>query len=1742
VPLTDSTDSEIVLQAPVTVAVNSAGQFTVALYATDDTALAPAGWTWQITENIAGLTPSTWSFFLAYGSGSTQDLSDLTPVAEVTPVSAYLPESGGLMTGTITLGGSPPLKLPSGTSGDVLTSDASGNLTLAGIPGASLVSPAFTGTPTAPTASPLTDDTQIATTAYADNAVSTEKSRAEAAEALLAPLASPALTGSPTAPTQTTGDSSTKIATDAFVQAALPSGSSPLPIGSGGTGQTTAQLALNALAGATTSGDYLRGTGSNVQMHALEAADLAGTVAIANGGTGSGTQNFVDLTSGQSIAGVKTFTGEVVVPTPVNTTDAVTKAYADAIASGLSARASVNEATTAVLSPSYNWTSTGGGTLTATTTGVLTVDGQSVALNDRVLVQNETGGNAPYNGIYLCTTAGASGGSPAAYVLTRSTDMNTGADFPGAVTFCEKGTTNTGSGFVCITPPTVTLNTTNITWTQNSATGAITAGSGLTQSGSTISLTAPVPINLGGTGTETGAPANEVFAGPNGSTGAPAFRALVSADIPNNAANTSGTAAGLSSTLAIGSGGTGAGTASGARTNLGLGAAALLATPIPAADLPGPSAWINAVTQYSASTGGSGSANATAIQNAINAAATAGGGEVYLPAGTYPITNLTLSTAVTLLGDGPGATVLSVAAGTTGAVIALTTPASTRRTCVRDLMVEGNNVSVTGISLVNTGLSPGTPGQHRLYNVVVQDCGVDAFYYGTALVETFTAFCTAYNAGRYGYNITTGATDSRWVSCTTGPSASHGFVVTGSNNHFSLCKAYYAGYNGSTFSAGHGWYVVGTSAYPTMGNTWDGCEAQDCAQQGWNFTPNGGSLNNLTMTACVIDSCNAASGTGGNGVAIATNSVVYSSVTNCVAWNRSGGAGAMTYGISVAGTQTGLVISGNGFNIPVTGSTGPFFYSSGYGYLLAEPYIFDLTGVSEYVKTPALVQAPASAQALSNSTAITVNTAYGLIPLTASAAVTGITMPTSGLQSGQTVTLVNQSAYSITFAASGTSNVADGTSDVIAAATSAVYSWDGNTSLWYRVAGTLPPATTVAEGVVQLAGDLGGTASSPVVEKIQGTAISAPAGGATHFLTATGAWNIPSGASTVVTVATATGTAATDEANIASAVTAAGSGGTVYFPQGTYSAANISPLSGQTWYGPAVIQRPPGASSVITATGITGWTMTGGLTVDGGGAPFAYTAAGTPTTTFTAPGSAYLNGTQVVLTVSPTGTGSPPSGISNGTTYYVVSASADTFKLSTTLGGSATGSGSGSGLVSGNLSTYQPAVSLTNCTGCRLDGITVQNTPAADEAAGNPAIQLRGTVRCTVINCQITNVGYGILLGLVSGDQNSPTFYTCYANVISDCMIDNSVNDAIFMTENLGTVTPGTVYGLVAGNVVTGCTIRNCGDSAVEIGSGSVYCEVSGCTMIGISNASGNNGIFFRDASHCNATGCTVSNYTKSGSTGVQMLNLNSTNTHNSVNSIDVYNCFYGYQVCGSYDGTTLNTNGTPAVDIAINGGVVEGTLGSGIWLFNVNGFSITGTQVYAAGQQGIQIGEYLTTGTGCTDGTITGCRVLNSSQDASGNVGIILFENTAGITISGCRVGDNQGGSATQKYGIDIYDTSVTNVTIEGCDLRGYATGGAPISNSSTAPPIRVFRCLGYNPQGLLLVTPSASPWTYTAGATPEVLYLAGATVSGVTKNTIAIPYNSAASTSTAYALEPNESVTISYTGSFSYSATDRK
>lgn len=101
---------------------------------------------------------------------------------------------------------------------------------------APLVSPAFTGSPTAPTAVGGTNTTQISTTAFV-----------QAAVAPLAPLASPALTGTPTAPTPSAADRSTKLVTTEFVKSGalmvLSKGAVAVPV----TGVTVETTCLDLL-------------------------------------------------------------------------------------------------------------------------------------------------------------------------------------------------------------------------------------------------------------------------------------------------------------------------------------------------------------------------------------------------------------------------------------------------------------------------------------------------------------------------------------------------------------------------------------------------------------------------------------------------------------------------------------------------------------------------------------------------------------------------------------------------------------------------------------------------------------------------------------------------------------------------------------------------------------------------------------------------------------------------------------------------------------------------------------------------------------------------------------------------------------------------------------------------------------------------------------------------------------------------------------------------------------------------------------------------------------------------------------------------------------------------------------------------------------------------------------------------------------------------------------------------------
>lgn len=229
-------------------------------------------------------------------------------------------------------------------------------------------------------------------------------------------------------------------------------------------------------------------TPSAVQISGLTASEIVGTDASKNL-VSLAVATYPSLTELTYVKGVTsaiqtqmnlkaplaspTFTGTVTVPTPTNATDAVTKAYADAITQSLDIKQSVRVASTVDIAVA-----------TALINGS-TIDGVVVATGDRVLLKNQTAGAE--NGIYVVVASG---------VASRSTDADVSADVTsGMYVFVSEGTVSADMGYVLTTNDPITLGTTALSFTQFSGAGQITAGTGLTKTGNTLAIDTAVVVD-----------------------------------------------------------------------------------------------------------------------------------------------------------------------------------------------------------------------------------------------------------------------------------------------------------------------------------------------------------------------------------------------------------------------------------------------------------------------------------------------------------------------------------------------------------------------------------------------------------------------------------------------------------------------------------------------------------------------------------------------------------------------------------------------------------------------------------------------------------------------------------------------------------------------------------------------------------------------------------------------------------------------------------------------------------------------------------------------------------------------------------------------------------------------------------------------------------------------------------------------------------------------------------------------
>ena len=224
------------------------------------------------------------------------------------------------------------------------------------------------------------------------------------------------------------------------------------------------------------------------------ASSVLGTVTLTGPVTGSGINTIATIigsgmvhssnlnadvfSTANAWLGVQTFTGGATgLPSPANPTDAATKSYVDATATGLNVLPTSALATATVLpnTPTYsNGTLGVGATLTSSANSTLTVDGTVATINTVVLVKNQA--SAFQNGVYTVTTAGS---GSAAWVLTRATYFDQAAEMKaGSYTFITAGSTNTNSSWT-LGAAVTTVGTDPLNWNLFSVTG-----SGVTSIGS----------------------------------------------------------------------------------------------------------------------------------------------------------------------------------------------------------------------------------------------------------------------------------------------------------------------------------------------------------------------------------------------------------------------------------------------------------------------------------------------------------------------------------------------------------------------------------------------------------------------------------------------------------------------------------------------------------------------------------------------------------------------------------------------------------------------------------------------------------------------------------------------------------------------------------------------------------------------------------------------------------------------------------------------------------------------------------------------------------------------------------------------------------------------------------------------------------------------------------------------------------------------------------------------------------
>ena len=303
--------------------------------------------------------------------------------------------------------------------------------------------------------------------------------------------------------------------------------------------------------------------------------------------------------------------------------------------------------------------------------------------------------------------------------------------------------------------------------------------------------------------------------------------------------------------------------------------------------------------------------------------------------------------------------------------------------------------------------------------------------------------------------------------------------------------------------------------------------------------------------------------------------------------------------------------------------------------------------------------------------------------------------------------------------------------------------------------------------------------------------------------------------------------------------------------------------------------------------------------------------------------------------------------------------------------------------------TWQSMIRLVRATDWTIQGATFRNTSAT-----NPAVELRGAVRCRITGNSFSGVGYGVILGLDYGVDDP-----CHDNAITGNTMTGIGRNGVFVTENIGTAV-GSVYWRVKRTTISGNAISGCDDTAIETGSGAEGTTVTGNTIAGCTT-----GILVRDNRFTNVSGNTV----VGGLSGIADTGLNASSTGVVVSGNQVWSC--------TGRGIFLNTG----LDRVVADNIVGGVGAAGITVTGGQRVIVSSNVVRDSADHAIQIGAF--DGGGPSQVTVSGNIAADSGTTPGGDTdGIVVMGPSDAVVLTGNRCYDSRTGPArTQRYGVHV-------------------------------------------------------------------------------------------------------------------------